>query len=65
MSSRLEEPRGVEQREKLGFASEERIGDKLSASEAEDVAVAGVAGRDPDSAGVARHRANERQCVLS
>jgi hypothetical protein len=64
MGSRLEEPRGVEQREKCGFAPEESVGDELPAAEAEDVAVTGVTGGDPDLPVVSGYQADEWQRVL-
>jgi hypothetical protein len=45
----LKEARGIEKIQLGPWIAEERLRDELAAREAEDVPVAGVAGRDPDA----------------
>ena len=56
-----EEARRIEQLELRRLAAEDRVRCKRAAREAENVAVAGVAARDPDAPVSSGHRAHERQ----
>src|SRR5262249_13329654 len=59
------ETRRVEQLQLGRLTPEDRVRDELAAGEAEDVAVPGVAARDPDSAVPPKNGADERKHVLS
>src|SRR5262249_37761352 len=62
LRSSAEEPGRIEKCELRHFVSEDRVGDELAAEEAENIAVARVATRDPDLV-FTRHTPDDRQEV--